>query len=155
MTGMQNELRQILRDAGVQEARGSDAPGFRLWISSTPDIVYVEAKRSPDKFQYENSLRWGNELISKCFDALADQGFKVTREPRAGVDRLKVERVDPVSTAEEVKARAERLLQEAKDEMAASEGKPRASTRRLHLSLRILVLEEVLGIPSPFDEDPS
>lgn len=53
----------------------------------------------------------------------------------------------------EVEARARRMLQEAQDEMAALEGKPRSNSRRLHLSLHIMVLEEVLGIPSPFDED--
>jgi hypothetical protein len=47
------------------------------------------------------------------------------------------------------------LLQEAQDEMTVLEGKPRANTRRLHLTLRMMVLEEVLGIPSPFDEEPS
>lgn len=53
----------------------------------------------------------------------------------------------------EVEARAQRLLKEAQDEMDALEGKPRSGSRRLHLALRIMVLEEVLGIPSPFDED--
>lgn len=55
----------------------------------------------------------------------------------------------------EVEARAQRLLKEAQDEMTALEGKPRTSTRRLHLTLRMMVLEEVLGIPSPFAEPPT
>lgn len=93
MPGMQNELRQILRDAGVQEARGSDAPGFRLWIGQQPGVVYLEAKRSPDKFKYENTLRWGNELISKCLEALTGQEFHAVRQSRAAVDRLKIERL--------------------------------------------------------------
>lgn len=52
----------------------------------------------------------------------------------------------------EVEERARRMLQEAHDQLASLEGKPRSNSLRLHLTLRLMVLEEVLGIPSPFDE---
>lgn len=92
MTGMQNEIRKVLRDAGQVESRDVTVSGFRLWISKAPGVVYLEARLDPDRFVYMSSIRWGNELISRCEEALTEQGFQVVRQKRAGVNRLKVER---------------------------------------------------------------
>ncbi len=41
------------------------------------------------------------------------------------------------------------MLKAAQEELEASG----SSRRRMHLALHIMVLEEVLGIPSPFDAE--
>jgi len=87
------EVRQALVAAGLVETRDMIVPGFRLWwIPARPDTVYVEVRLHPDRFQYESTIRWGNELIGKCAEVLTEQGFKVVRQRRSAVDRLKVEK---------------------------------------------------------------
>lgn len=95
MTDVQSEIRQALWSAGQVESPDVTVSGFRLWLSKTPGVVYVEARLDPDRFVYTSTLRWGNELISRCEEALTEQGFHVVRQKRAGVDRLKVERTEP------------------------------------------------------------
>lgn len=89
MSGMTNDVRRVLREAGYIEARGANKWGYDVAPESTPGVVRIHYVPPSSG----SSRQIGNGRVSEYVRTLQSNGFDVRRIPGVTeVDRLLVMR---------------------------------------------------------------